>query len=84
MCFANAGAIVAAEMSGISTAMQYCERLFLMVSICSLPSGVVGNLPTVSKEILSKVSRGVSVIKTCSWILALTIFCSWQTLHFLT
>ena len=51
-----------AEISGMGTAIQYLDKLACIVSICLLPSGVVGNFPTVSRDTFSKVSRGVSVI----------------------
>ena len=47
------------EISGIGTAIQYLDRLSCIVRICLLPSGVVGNFLTVSRDSLSKVSRGV-------------------------
>ena len=46
-----------AEISGIGTAMQYLDKLACLVKICLLPSGVVGNFPTVSRDILSKVQE---------------------------
>ena len=51
-----------AEISGMWTAMQYLDILSCIVRICLLPSGVVGNFLTVSRDTFSKVSRGVSVI----------------------
>ena len=43
-----------AEISGIGTAMQYFDILSCIVKICLLPSGVVENFPTMSRDTLSK------------------------------
>ena len=75
--------MVLARKSDKGIAITYLVKFHCMVNMWLFPLGVVRSFPTVSIEILSKASMGVSVRISGSLVLQRFIFFSRQVLHLL-